>query len=72
MQQLSNSQTQQSNVPKNEWQLLDEIGRKLTRTLSLNSQLYHQHEKIDDLLIQSKNLINQLKSLMIKNGKKER
>jgi hypothetical protein len=52
---------------KNEWQLLDEIGRKLTAAVVGS---YTHTEEV--FLLEIKDLVNQLKSLLIKNSRTPR
>jgi hypothetical protein len=66
---MTNSQT------KNSWQLLDEVGKSITKatgwSMYITSPDYIDVQRVKDELLKAKNLLNQLKSQMIKESKKE-
>lgn len=55
---------------RSEWEVLDEIEARLTRSVALNSGLYPSSEKINDNLLIIKNLLNELKSSMIERNRR--
>jgi hypothetical protein len=52
-------------VPKSEWELLDVIGRKLTRALR-----YSENPIASAYTYEAKDALNQLKSLLIQRSRK--
>jgi hypothetical protein len=59
-----------SDKVRSEWEVLDEIGRKLTDIL-LNCDCYKPSIKtISDNVLETKDLVNELKSSMIERNRK--
>jgi len=66
---------QPSKVPiKSEWELLDEIGKELTHAIKRSEEVtcpqYIIKLDLKDTLVRTKNLNNQLKSLLIEKSRK--